>query len=119
MTDKKEFAGIHVMAARKGQVVLSESFGYRDAEAKKPMTADTIFRIFSMTKPITSTAAMILYEEGKFLLDDPVSKYIPEFSNVNVLRREGGEDGGVEDLKRRLTVLQLLTQTSGMVNEKA
>jgi CubicO group peptidase (beta-lactamase class C family) len=119
MTDKKEFAGIHVMAAHKGQVVLSESVGFRDMEAGKPMTADSIFRLFSMTKPITSTAAMILYEEGKFLMDDPVSKYIPEFANVKVLRKEGGSDGGVEELKRPLTILHLLTHTSGMVNGKA
>jgi len=119
MTGKKEFAGIHVMAARKGHVVLSESFGFRDLEANKPMTSDTIFRLFSMTKPITSTAAMILYEEGKFLLDDPVSKYIPEYANLKVLRHEGGPESGVQDLKRPLTVLHLLTHTSGMVNSKA
>ncbi|MEP7367054.1 MAG: serine hydrolase domain-containing protein [Acidobacteriota bacterium] len=119
MTDKKEFAGIQVMAARKGQIVLSESFGSRDLDANKPMTADTLFRLFSMTKPITSTAAMILYEEGKFLMDDPVSKYIPEFANVKVLRKEGGDEGGVKDLKRPLTILHLLTHTSGMVNNKA
>lgn len=118
MIDNKEFAGIHVMAARKGQPLLSESFGFRDLEAKKPMTADTIFRIFSMTKPVTSTAAMILYEEGKFLLDDPVSKYIPEFADVKVLRKEDGEQSDVEDLKRPLTIHHLLTHTSGMVNGK-
>ena len=116
MVDKKEFAGIQVMAVRKGQTVLSESFGYRDLEAKKPMTPGTIFRIFSMTKPVTSVAAMILYEEGKFLMDDPVSMYIPEFAHVKVLKKEDGPQDEVEELKRPLTVHHLLTHTSGLVN---
>ncbi|MBK7927218.1 MAG: beta-lactamase family protein [Bryobacterales bacterium] len=118
MVDKKEFAGITVMASRKGQTVLSAAVGFRDLEAKKPMTADTIFRIFSMTKPVTSVAAMILYEEGKFLMDDPVSKYIPEFANVRVLFREDGAQSDTAELKRPLTIHHLLTHTSGMVNSR-
>ena len=104
MVDKKEFAGITVMASRKGQTVLSAAVGFRDLEAKKAMTVDTIFRIFSMTKPVTSVEAMILYEEDKFLMDDPVSKYIQEFANVKVQFREDGQQWETTELKRPVTI---------------
>jgi CubicO group peptidase (beta-lactamase class C family) len=116
--DRKEFAGINVAIARRGKIAYFDSFGFQDLEEKKPMRPDTIFRMFSMTKPITSAAVMMLYEEGKFLLDDPVSKYAPAFANLKVLAREGGNSADVVDLERPLTVHHLLTHTSGLSNSR-
>ena len=84
--DRGVYAGITTLIARRGRVVHAGQFGWRDKEAASPMTADAIFRLYSMTKPIAATALMMLYEEGKFQLDDPISKYIPEFKGVRVLR---------------------------------
>ncbi len=70
------------MIARNGKVVYSETFGQSDREANKPMKEDTLFRIYSMSKPITSVALMMLYEEGKFFLNDPISMYMPELANL-------------------------------------
>ena len=78
--DRKEVPGVVTLVARRGRVVHLEAFGNRDAEAGAPMTTDVIFRIASMTKPITSAAVMMLYEEGHFLLSDPISKWLPEFA---------------------------------------
>src|SRR5262245_47495323 len=82
--DEQKFAGIVTMIARYGDIVHFEAFGQQDMAANKPMALDTIFRIYSMTKPITSVAAMMLYEEGRFLLDDPVSRFIPAFKDLQV-----------------------------------
>ena len=76
--------GAVVLVARRGRLGFFESFGLRDAAAGTPMAKDTIFRIYSMTKPITSVEAMMLWEEGRFLLSDPVAKYLPEFSGLQV-----------------------------------
>lgn len=116
--DRKEFAGINVAIVRRGKVAYSDSLGFQDLEEKKPMRPDTIFRMFSMTKPITSAAVMMLYEEGKFLLDDPVSKYAPAFGDLKVLAREGGNAADVVELKRPLTIHHLLTHTSGLSNSR-
>ena len=116
--DRKEFAGINVAIARHGKLAYSESFGFLDVEAKKPMTADAIFRMASMTKPITSAAVMMLYEEGRFLLDEPVAKYIPEFAKVKVLAQEDGDGSQLVDLERPMTIRHLLTHTSGLSNAK-
>ena len=89
--DDKKAPGFITLIARKGQVVHYEACGYRDLENQLPMEKDTIFRIYSMTKPITSIALMMLYEQGKFHLYDPVSKYIPAFANTKVLKRVGYE----------------------------
>ncbi|MEK7795237.1 MAG: serine hydrolase domain-containing protein, partial [Candidatus Hydrogenedentota bacterium] len=78
-------AGVVGLVARGDDVAYLEGIGYRDAESKSPMTPDTIFRIYSMTKPVTSVAAMMLFEEGHFLLTDPVSRFLPELSNLEVL----------------------------------
>ncbi|RYG43177.1 MAG: class A beta-lactamase-related serine hydrolase, partial [Chitinophagaceae bacterium] len=87
---KKEIAahqipGASVLLIRNGQVVYNQAFGYADIESKRPMKTDDIFRIASQTKAVTSVAAMMLWEEGKFLLDDPVSKYLPAFEAPTVL----------------------------------
>jgi CubicO group peptidase (beta-lactamase class C family) len=80
ITDKR-VAGAVTLVARYGHVAWFKAQGMADREAGKPMAADSMFRICSMTKPITSLAVMMLYEEGRFLLDDPISKYLPEFKN--------------------------------------
>jgi CubicO group peptidase (beta-lactamase class C family) len=102
-------AGGAALVARHGKVVYVATKGMRDAEAKAPMTADTVFRIASMTKPITSTAVMILVDDGKLAVDDPVSKYLPEFKNPKVLA-----DDSTRPAAREITVHDLLTHTSGL-----
>ena len=92
-----ELPGAVVLIARNGKLVMFDSFGFRDKEAKAPMTNDTIFRIASMTKPIVTVAAMILVEEGKLSVADPVSRYIPAFADTKVAvaqeqRRRHGRD---------------------------
>ena len=83
--DDKRIAGAVTLVVRHGKVAWFKSQGMMDREAGKAMQPDAMFRICSMTKPITSVAVMMLYEEGRFLLDDPVSKYLPEFKNPKVL----------------------------------
>jgi CubicO group peptidase (beta-lactamase class C family) len=117
--DRKEFAGVNVAIARHGKLAYFESFGFQDLEARKPMRPDTIFRMASMTKPIATSAVLMLYEEGKFLLDDPVSKFIPGLDMVKVLAREDGDGSQVVDLERPMTIRHLLTHTSGLSNAKA
>ena len=84
--DEGKLAGALTMVARRGKVVHLETFRKMDIAKDKPMTEDTIFRIYSMSKPVTSVAVMILYEEGHFRLDDPVSKFIPEFKELKVFK---------------------------------
>jgi len=112
--DENKLAGVITMVARRGKVAHFESFGMSDRGSKKPMEADTIFRIYSMSKPITSVAVMMLYEEGHFHLNDPVSKFIPEFKSVKVFVRK--TESGVElaEPKREITIRDLLTHTSGL-----
>lgn len=104
------FAGISTLIARRGHLVHAEQVGWRDKEAQLPMTADTIFRIYSMTKPVVCTALMTLYEEGRFLLLDPVAKFLPAFQKVKVL----GADGTLVDPLRPITVRDLMTHTAGL-----
>jgi len=101
---------------RNGKIVYYKSAGYNDMEAKSPMQKDGIFRIASQTKAITSVAVMMLYEEGKFLLDDQVSKYIPAFANETVLNKFNEADSTYSTVpaKRQITIRDLLTHTSGL-----
>ena len=108
--DRGVYAGISALIARRGKVVHAEQFGWRDKEAKAPMSADTIFRLYSMTKPIICTALMALFEEARFRLIDPLAKYIPAFASVKVL----GADGELVDPVRPVTVRDLMTHTSGL-----
>ncbi len=85
--DKKWIPGAVCIIARHGKIVYHKNFGYRDIETADTMQLDDIFRIASMTKAITSVGVMMLYEEGHFLLDDPISKYIPEFKNPAILEK--------------------------------
>jgi CubicO group peptidase (beta-lactamase class C family) len=111
LIDKKEVAGAVVAVARRGKVVLFEAFGESEAGSGKPMKADAIVRIYSMTKPITTVAAMILVEGGKVGLDDPVAKYLPEFKGLRVHAGKGDE---TVEARREVTVRDLMRHTSGL-----
>jgi CubicO group peptidase (beta-lactamase class C family) len=110
--------GAVVLIARNGRIVMFDAFGYRDRDAKAPMQTDSIFRIASMTKPITSVAAMTLVEEGKMSLADPVAKYIPAFGETKVSVAKTKPDGtvelGLEPQGRPMTILDLMRHTSGL-----
>jgi CubicO group peptidase (beta-lactamase class C family) len=111
--DKGTLPGATVMVARRGQIGWFEALGRQSPEASAPMAKDTLFRIFSMTKPIVSVGIMMLMEEGRFILNDPVAKFIPEFANQKV----GIENNGKLDLvplKRPMTIQDLLRHTSGI-----
>ena len=107
-------AGAQVAVARHGQVGYFRSFGARDLERGRPVEDDTIFRIYSMTKPITGVALLSLYERGLFALDDRVTRFIPEWRGLKV--RERTPDGGerLVDPKREMTVRDLLMHMSGL-----
>ena len=113
-----ELPGAVVLIARNGKIVMFDAFGFRDKEAKAPMKTDTIFRIASMTKPITTVAAMILVEEGRLTLADPVSKYIPAFAETKVSVPKKNSDGTIEMTLepqfRPMTVHDLMRHTSGL-----
>ena len=104
------------LIVRNGKIVFYKSAGKNDAELRTPMNKDAIFRIASQTKAITSVAVMMLYEEGKFLLDDAVSKYIPTFKNQTVLEKFNETDSSYTAVpaKREITIRDLLTHTSGL-----
>jgi CubicO group peptidase (beta-lactamase class C family) len=111
LVDKKEVAGAVIAVARHGKVVQLEALGSMDAASGKPMQRDTIFRIYSMTKPVTTVAAMMLYEEGKLDLDAPVSKYLPELKGLRVYAGKGDE---TVEANREMTVRDLMRHTSGL-----
>ena len=112
--DDKEIAGAVTLVARRGKVAWLKAQGMMDREAGKPMQTDAIFRICSMSKAITSLAVMMLYEEGNFLLDDPVSKYIPEFKNPKVLVKPASGPTYTIPATKEITIRNLLTHTSGI-----
>jgi len=108
--------GADAFIARNGKIVYNKAFGMADAEKNVPMKTDAIFRIASQTKAITSVAVMMLFEEGKFLLDDPISKYIPSFAHPKVLAEFNPKDSTYTTIaaKREITIRDLLTHTSGI-----
>jgi CubicO group peptidase (beta-lactamase class C family) len=114
--DSGWIAGGTAIAYRKGHVVYYHAFGYRDAEKKTPSKRDDIFRIASQTKAVTSVAVMMLFEEGKLLLDDPISKYLPAFAKPKVLDKFNHEDSSFTTVpaQREVTIRHLLTHTSGI-----
>src|SRR5580765_2414722 len=112
--DDKRIAGAVTLVVRHGKVAWFKAQGMQDREAAKPMPADAMFRICSMTKPITSVAAMMLYEEGRFLLDDPVSKYLPEFKNPKVLVKPASGEPYTIPATKEITIRDLLRHTSGI-----
>jgi CubicO group peptidase (beta-lactamase class C family) len=112
-------SGAVTMVARHGKIAYFEAFGMMDRETNKAMQTDSIFRICSMTKPITSVAVMMLYEEGHFMLSDPVYRFIPEFKDIMVLDPPYPEDrnsspNSLIKAKRPITIHHLLTHTSGL-----
>lgn len=115
--DAGNIAGVSALVFEKDKEVYYNAFGYSDIEAKKPMDRNTIVQIYSMTKPITGTALMTLYEEGKFKLDDPLEKYAPEFANMKVYT---GEDANgkpiLEDANRSITIRDITRHTTGFGN---
>ncbi len=112
--DEKKLAGIVTLIARRGQVVHFEKFGMADIEAGRPMQLDTLFRIYSMTKPITTTAALMLLEEGRIRLADPISRYIPAFKAVKVLDNTTGSGVRFVDANQPITIHHLMTHTAGL-----
>ena len=116
--DTSKIPGAIMLIRRNGQMAYFKSFGVRDPATKAPMTPDTIFRIYSMSKPITTVAAMMLVEDGKLQLDDPLSKFIPEFKDVKVGVQSTGEDGkphlDLVPAKRAITIQDLMRHTSGL-----
>jgi len=116
---KGHIAGAIGLIARRGKIGYFETYGFQDKEAGVAMRKDTIFRMYSMTKPITGVAVMILYEEGRFYLTDPVSKYLPELSNMQVAVVETDPKTGKKTrysvpAQREITILDLLRHTSGI-----
>jgi len=116
---KGHIAGAVGLIARRGKIGYFETYGFQDKEASVAMRKDTIFRMYSMTKPITGVAVMILYEEGKFYLTDPVSKYLPELANMKVAVVEADPKTGKKTrysvpAQREITILDLLRHTSGI-----
>lgn len=105
--DEGKIPGSITLVARRGEVAHFETQGLMDIETEKPMQEDTIFRIYSMSKPITSCALMMLYEDGYFQLDDPVAKYIPGFADLKV-------HGGGQAVGKEMTIQHLLTHTAGL-----
>src|SRR6201995_4953252 len=87
--DAGRIPGAVIAIARHGKLVMLEAYGWRDKDAKVPMTVDTIFNIASMTKPMTTVGALMLYEQGKILIDDPLAKYFPKFAAMRVATRDG------------------------------
>ncbi len=112
--DQGKLAGISAAVARRGKLVYFEQFGEMDASKDGALEPGAIFRIYSMSKPITSVAVMTLVEQGKLRLNDPVSKFIPAFKNMKVFVRETEDGIETEDAKRDITVRDLLTHTSGL-----
>ena len=113
---KKWIPGAVVLIARNGKIVYHKAYGFSDAEKQTAMKKDDIFRIASQSKAITSLAVMMLFEEGKFMLDDPISNYIPEFKNPKVLNVLNWADTSYTTVpaKSEVTIRQLLTHTSGI-----
>jgi CubicO group peptidase (beta-lactamase class C family) len=113
---KGQLNGGVALIVRDGKIAYYKAFGYNSVESKQPLQRDAIFRIASQTKAITSVAVMMLFEEGKFLLDDPVSNYIPEFKSPKVLDKFNAADSSYTTVpaKREITIRDLLTHTSGI-----
>ena len=113
--EEQRLAGVHTVMARHGKIVHSSLTGVKDIESGAPLTEDAIFRIYSMSKPITGVAMMMLYEEGKWRLNDPVTKFIPEFEGLQVHAGDGPDGEPIlEDANRSMTMRELMTHSSGL-----
>ena len=110
LLNNHKLGGLNCLFWKDGRIVYMESSGYKNLETQEPMTIDTLFRIASMTKPITAVLTMMLWEEQKLDLQDPITKWFPQFRNMQVLKNQQGES---EAAKRLITVLDLLTHRAG------
>jgi CubicO group peptidase (beta-lactamase class C family) len=108
LVDDGRLAGVSTLVSRHGKVAMFDAFGYQDLDAKKPLAKDSIFRIASMTKPIAGVAMMILWEQGRWTLDDPVAKHIPEFKDLKVSTPEG-----LVPQRHAMTMRELMSHTAG------
>lgn len=112
--DQKKTGGIVVLIARRGAIVYHKAFGMADIESGKKMQTDHLFRLYSMTKPVTSSALLMLYEQGKFQLDDPLEKYIPAFKNVKVFVKLDEKGAMIlEEPRRKITIHDVFRHTAG------
>ncbi|HEY2356778.1 MAG TPA: serine hydrolase domain-containing protein [Phenylobacterium sp.] len=114
VVDSGDLSGFVTLIWRKGEVAQVNTIGHRDVEAATPMRRDTLFRIASMTKPVTSIAALMLLEEGKLRLEDPIAKWLPEFSDMQVLKDATGPVDDTYRAPRQITVEDLMTHRSGL-----
>jgi len=114
--DRGELAGMVLLVSRHGKVVHESSLGYADLEKKQRMGDDTLFRFYSMTKPITSTALMMLYEEGRFQLSDPISKYLPEFKDIRVLKTPDSPLSDTVPADHPPTIQDIMRHTAGFTH---
>ena len=114
IADQGDLSGFVTLLFRHGEIAQLNTLGYRDLATKKPMERDTLFRIASMTKPVTSIAALMLMEEGKFKLDDPITKWAPEFKNMKVLKDPQGALTDTVPAARDITFDDLFTHRSGL-----
>lgn len=114
IVDAGDVSGFVTLVWRRGEVVQVNAIGQRDIAAGKPMTRDTMFRIASMTKPVTSVAALMLMEEGRLRLDDPITRWAPEFADMRVLKSPTGPVEDTDPAPREITVEDLMTHRSGM-----
>ncbi len=112
--DDERLPGTYVLVSRGGKVAYVDRYGQRDCERNLPVEADTLYRIYSMTKPITSIAAMQLYEQGMFQLGDPISRWLPNFANTRVFAGGNALAYQTREPKREITVHDLLTHMSGL-----
>jgi len=118
--DNGSIAGVVTAVIRDGQIAYTEALGYRDLNRREPMPNDALFRLYSMTRPITSLAAMMLWEEGKLRLDDPLAEFIPAFSAQRVfLDADNPAIGHTRLREREITIEHLLTHTSGLGNRNS
>jgi CubicO group peptidase (beta-lactamase class C family) len=113
VVDDQDVAGMVWLLARNGEVATYEAHGLAALDTQTPMTRDTLFRIYSMTKPITGVAMMVLHEEGLWDFDDPISKHIPEFANLQVMSNDGEGGSRLVPLERQPTMRELLNHTAG------
>jgi CubicO group peptidase (beta-lactamase class C family) len=112
--DGGKLPGVQTVVSRHGELVHRDCYGHTDVEAGKPVVPDTLYRIYSMTKPITSVALMMLYEEGHFLMENPVSRWLPEFADLSVWVDGTADAPQTRPLETPLTVHHVLTHTSGL-----
>jgi CubicO group peptidase (beta-lactamase class C family) len=115
MTDSGEYLGAVTLVARRGKIVDWRAFGYRDLAKQSPLDPNSIFRIYSMTKTVASVAVLMLMEEGRFTLEDPIGRYLPEFANMQVFTGGTADAPQLRPAARPITIRQLLTHTAGFV----